>query len=154
MAEQLGDVEILQQLLLVRRIYHLLRDIGDASRDARGELRDLLGDGRSNPDEHCHEESDDRDHHDGERGEMRKPGHEGERAMLAKARKIAVLAYQSAAATASTMTTPSAARMTGVGDRPRHPLHLIDDGGLERRRAFDHRVTPRDLRGKCADMRG
>ena len=114
----------------------------------------LFGDGRSNPDEHCHEESDDRDHHDGERGKMRKPGHAGERAMLAKARKIAVLAYQSAAATPSTMTTPSAARMTGVGDRPRHPLHLIDDGGLERRRAFDHRVTPRDLRGKCADMRG
>jgi hypothetical protein len=78
--------------------------------------------------------------------------------MLAKARKIAVLAYQSAAATASTMTTPSAARMTGVGDRPRHPLRLIDDGGLERRRAFDHRVTPRDLRGINApiftDMRG
>ena len=111
MAEQLGDVEILQQLLLVRRVQHLLRDIGDAGRDARGELRDLLGDGRSNPDEHCHEESGDRDHHDGERGEMRKPGDAGERAMLAKARKIAVLAYQSAVATVSTMTTPSAARM-------------------------------------------
>src|SRR6476469_8095760 len=29
LAEQLGDIEILQQLLLVRRIHHLLQDLGD-----------------------------------------------------------------------------------------------------------------------------
>jgi hypothetical protein len=75
LTEQLADVEVLQQLLFVRGVQHLLREIGDTGRDTRRKLGNLLGDGRSCADEHCHKEEGDRHHHDGERGEMRKSRH-------------------------------------------------------------------------------